>query len=221
MARLETFPEPMRSHLAKLPCPRFETHPWVPGPALVQRRVALISTAGLHRRSDRLFEGMTGEYRVIPRECQANDLIMTHVSTNYDRTGFQQDWNLVFPLDRLKQLAQEGIIESVADYHYSFMGAADPAQMESSARNLAGLLKGDRVDATPSLYLSDPSACGPWARSGITSRQNESRRLKSASYESTRKRCDLPGPFGFPSNWAARWGFPMTPLFSSGCSLQP
>ncbi len=147
MARLETFPEPMRSHLAKLPCPSFETHSWVTGPALSQRRVTLISTAGLHRRADRPFEGMTGEYRVIPKECGANDLVMTHVSTNYDRTGFQQDWNVVFPLDRLKELAAEGVIGSVADYHYSFMGAADPSQMEPSARNLARLLKGDRVDA--------------------------------------------------------------------------
>ncbi len=146
MARLETFPEPMRSHLAKLPCPSFESHPWAPGPALSQRRVALISTAGLHRRGDRPFDGMTGEYRVIPKDCEANDLVMTHVSTNFDRTGFQQDWNVVFPLDRLKELVVEGVIGSVAEYHYSFMGAADPSQMEPSARNLVGLLKEDRVD---------------------------------------------------------------------------
>jgi len=72
---------------------------------------------------------------------------MSHISTNYDRTGFQQDWNLVFPLDRLRELDAEGIIGAVADYHYSFMGAADPAEMEQAARNLAALLKGDDVDA--------------------------------------------------------------------------
>jgi D-proline reductase (dithiol) PrdB len=72
---------------------------------------------------------------------------MTHLSTNFDRTGFQQDWNVVFPLDRLRELAGDGTIGSVADYHYSFMGAADPAEMENAARKLAGFLKGDRVDA--------------------------------------------------------------------------
>jgi D-proline reductase (dithiol) PrdB len=72
---------------------------------------------------------------------------MTHISTNFDRTGFQRDWNVVFPLDRLKELAADGIIGSVAVYHYSFMGATDPAMMEPEAKNLAGLLKGDRVDA--------------------------------------------------------------------------
>lgn len=45
---------------------------------------------------------------------------MSHVSTNFDRTGFQQDWNIVFPLDRLQELAAKGIIGSVAAYHYSF-----------------------------------------------------------------------------------------------------
>ena len=100
MAQLNTMPEPMRSHLADLPCPTFDTRPWVPGLPLSRRRVAIISTAGLHRREDRPFEGMTGDYRVIPDICTAKDLVMTHVSTNFDRTGFVQDWNVVFPLGR-------------------------------------------------------------------------------------------------------------------------
>jgi len=147
MARLDRMPEPMRAHLANLPCPSFNENPWVTGPALERRRVSIISTAGLHRRNDRPFEGMTGDYRVIPGDINAKDLVTTHISTNFDRTGFQRDWNVVFPLDRLKELALEGIIGSVAAYHYSFMGAADPDAMESAARNLAAFLKGDRVDA--------------------------------------------------------------------------
>ena len=147
MARLTTLPEPMHSHLADLPCPTFDTRPWVTGPPLSRRRVAIISTAGLHRREDRPFEGMTGDYRVIPRTCTAKDLVMTHISTNFDRTGFVQDWNVVFPLDRLHELAADHQINSVAEFHYSFMGAADPGAMEQAAGRLAGLLKGDAVDA--------------------------------------------------------------------------
>jgi D-proline reductase (dithiol) PrdB len=146
MAVLAHFPEPMRSLLRDLPCPSFRDRPWVPGPPLLQRRVAIISTAGLQRRGDRPFEGMAGDYRVIPGEIKARDLVMSHVSTNFDRTGFQTDWNVVFPLDRLQELAREGVIGSVAAYHYSFMGATDPLEMETAARNLAFLLKGDRVD---------------------------------------------------------------------------
>jgi D-proline reductase (dithiol) PrdB len=147
MARLDQIPEPLRSHIAALECPTFETQPWVGGPPLNRRRVAIISTAGLHVREDSPYTPLSGEYRVIPAHIAANDLVMSHVSTNFDRTGFQQDWNVVFPLDRLRELADEGNIGSVADFHYSFMGATDPRQMEPMTRDLAGLLKGDQVDA--------------------------------------------------------------------------
>ncbi len=147
MARLFQMTEPMRSHLANLPDPSFETRPWVAGLALSGMRISLISTAGLHRRGDRPFDGMTGDYRVIPGDIPGDDLVMTHLSTNFDRTGFQQDWNVVFPLDRLRELAWEGVIGSVAAYHYSFMGAAEPAEMAPAGESLIGLLKGEDVDA--------------------------------------------------------------------------
>jgi D-proline reductase (dithiol) PrdB len=148
MARLEQLPEPQRSHIAKTKLPSFDTHPWVSGPPLTQRRVAIISTAGLHRRDDRPFSFEPGDhYRIIPGDIAANDLIMSHVSTNFDRSGFQQDWNIAFPLDRLRELVDEGIIGSLADFHYSFMGAVDPPDMEPSARKMAAFLQKDRVNA--------------------------------------------------------------------------
>jgi D-proline reductase (dithiol) PrdB len=42
-------------------------------------------------------------------------------------------------------LAKEGVIASVASFHYSFMGATDPRQMETQAREVAGLLQKDGV----------------------------------------------------------------------------
>ena len=72
---------------------------------------------------------------------------MSHLSINFDRTGFQQDVNVVFPIDRLHELVRDGMIGSAADYHYAFMGAAPIRQLEPRARQLAGLLKRDRVDA--------------------------------------------------------------------------
>jgi D-proline reductase (dithiol) PrdB len=90
---------------------------------------------------------MDGDYRVVLGNVSTNDLVMSHISTNFDRTGFQQDWNVVFPLDRLHELARERMIGSVADFHYSFMGAASPEAMAEPAGNLAQLLHGDKVDA--------------------------------------------------------------------------
>lgn len=154
MARLDQVHPAMRDALLAMPCPTFATQPWVDGPSLARRRVALVSTAGLHRRDDRPFavtEGdnraIAGDYRVIPGDIAANELVMSHVSTNFDRTGFQQDWNVVLPLDRLHELAKDGEIGSVAAFHYSFMGATEPRHMEPAVRALARLLAQDQVNA--------------------------------------------------------------------------
>ena len=148
MARLESFEPAEQKRFNELPCPVFTTRPWVTGPPLNKRRVAIISTAGLHRREDRPFTTEPGDvYRIIPGDVKAEDLVMSHVSVNFDRSGFEQDWNLVFPIDRLKEMVNDRIIESVASYHYSFMGAVDPVNWEKDARKLASLLKNDGVNA--------------------------------------------------------------------------
>ena len=72
---------------------------------------------------------------------------MSHVSVNFDRSGFQEDVNVVFPMERLRELEAERIIGSIADFHYSFMGAASIRAIEPKARELAALLERDRVDA--------------------------------------------------------------------------
>jgi D-proline reductase (dithiol) PrdB len=148
MVRLNDLHEHQRNSLKNLPCPTFESQPWAEGPPLNERRVTIISTAGLHVRDDRPFTLMSSDYyRIIPGDVTADQLVMSHISTNFDRTGFQQDWNTIFPIDRLRELAQEGIIGSVADYHYSFMGANSPHQVEDMVRKLAGIIKQDKVDA--------------------------------------------------------------------------
>ena len=127
----------------------FDSRPWVEGPPLARRRVAIVTTSGLHRRQDRPFAAgaAASEYRVIPGNVRADELVMSHLSINFDRTGFQQDINVVFPIDRLNELAREGMIGAVAGYHYAFMGAAPIRSLEPQARRLAGLLKQDSVDA--------------------------------------------------------------------------
>ena len=117
------------------------------GGPLSERRVAIVSSAGVHLRTDRHFSGSDSGYRAIPNDAAPNDIVMTHTSPNYDRTAFIQDLNTVLPLDRLAELAEDGVIGSVASHHYSFMGATDPRAMEVGARELSGRLKDDAVDA--------------------------------------------------------------------------
>jgi D-proline reductase (dithiol) PrdB len=145
--RLEKLPPEMAKRLAELECPDFQTRPWVEGSALRERRVAIVSSAGLTVRGDRVFRGRDADYRAIPSTTQPNDLLCSHISINFDRNGFQEDWNVVFPLDRLDELAEDGAIGSVAAMHYSFMGATDPVQMVDGAREVAAKLKADHVDA--------------------------------------------------------------------------
>src|SRR5262249_25453751 len=140
-------PPAQAKRLAELECPSFETRPWVTGPALSRRRVAIVSSAGLVVRGEDPFRGRDPDYRVIPSDTKPDELLISHISINFDRTGFQEDWNVVFPLDRLNELAAEGSIGSVATTHYSFMGATDPALMEPHARQLAKHLRNDQVDA--------------------------------------------------------------------------
>lgn len=130
-----------------MPMPEFESTPWVAPPPLRDAKVALVSTAGLHRRDDRKFRGGATDYRLIPSDVDYADLAMSHVSVNFDRSGYQQDVNIAFPLEHLHTLAANGEIGSVAQWHYSFMGATAPEQFAESGAEVGRLLKDDGVSA--------------------------------------------------------------------------
>ena len=147
MVRLTDLPPAQAKRYSELECPSFDTTPWVDGPPLARRRVAIVASAGLVVRGEKPFRGGDGDFRAIPATTRADQLLFSHISINLDRTGFQEDWNVVFPLDRLNELAADGVIGSVAATHYSFMGATDPKLMVGHARTVAGRLKQDRVDA--------------------------------------------------------------------------
>jgi D-proline reductase (dithiol) PrdB len=147
MAHLHDIPPRSRASIERLECPVFDETRFASGPPLNRRRVAVISTAGLHHRDDRRFAGDSTDFRSISQTTSPDDILMSHVSVNFDRTGFQQDIDTVLPMNRLADLAFDGQIGSVATTHYSFMGANDPVRMQPGAAQVAGMLKDDRVDA--------------------------------------------------------------------------
>ena len=147
MVRMNDLSPAQAERYAAIECPAFTTEPWVAGPPLGERRVAIVASAGLVMRGEPPFRGGDGDFRVIPGDVTPDRLLFSHISINLDRSGFQEDWNVVFPLDRLRELAAAGRIGSVAETHYSFMGATDPVQMEPYAREVAARLKSDGVDA--------------------------------------------------------------------------
>ncbi len=147
MVRLAVLPPDFAEALRRIPMPAFEPAPWITPPPLSEARVALVSTAGIHRASDRPFDAGATDYRIIPDDVAAADMQMSHVSVNFDRSGFQQDVNTIFPLELLHELAASGEIGSVARWHYSLMGATDPSEMQQSAEAIGRLLNGDGVTA--------------------------------------------------------------------------
>jgi D-proline reductase (dithiol) PrdB len=90
-------------------------------------RVCLITTGGIHVRTDKLFnmEDPEGDatYRTIPSDARAEDLTITH--NYYDHRDADRDFNILLPLDRLRELASAGHIGGMTQKHYSFMGHID------------------------------------------------------------------------------------------------
>ncbi len=144
MVRLTEMPAVARDAIAGLEIPAVEKRAWTQPVTAGERRVAIVSTAGLSRRDDKPFSWHARDYRVIEKD--ERDLVMTHVAVDYDRTAWQQDLNAILPLDRLDEMARDGEIGSVAGEHYSFMGATDPVKMEPSAREIAGRMRQDGVN---------------------------------------------------------------------------
>ncbi len=148
MVRMETLSPEEQQMLMRLPSPSFDTNPWVTGPPLKERRLAIITTAGLHTRNDRPFQIDPNDfYRVIPGDVQANDLVMSHLAASFDRSGYQRDWNVVFPLDRLREMVEEGTISSLAKFHYSVSAVHTPEEFDGAAREIARFLMKDDVNA--------------------------------------------------------------------------
>jgi D-proline reductase (dithiol) PrdB len=147
LARIEDIPQPTRDNVVALECTSLEARPFVSGPPLSQRRVSIVSSAALFARGDAPFQPGSAEFRELPASLAADEILMSHVSINYDRTGWQRDINTIFPIDRLRELAAEGVIGSVADVNFSVMGSTDPKLMEETADSISARMKRDRIDA--------------------------------------------------------------------------
>jgi D-proline reductase (dithiol) PrdB len=84
--------------------------------------IALITTAGVHLKTQQVFQVEQGDpsVRLIPGGSSQESLMISH--THYDRTDADQDINCVFPLERLQELAEDGVIGGAAPTHYGLMG---------------------------------------------------------------------------------------------------
>jgi len=120
---------------------------------LKKARIAVVTSAGLHTTEQPEFDhsiklGDTS-FREIAGDVDANDLIESHESDSFDHAGVEADRNLVFPLERLREMHAAGEIGDIARRHFSFMGSLiNPRQLiDETAPEVARRLRADGVDA--------------------------------------------------------------------------
>ena len=153
MPRLETLSEINRKSMLAFPCLEPDSIPWSSlRKPLSQARVSLVTSAGLHRRDDQPFigdpKGGDTSYRLIPSSAKAADILQSHVSIGFDHTAIMRDLNVTLPMDRFRELVSTGIVGSLADNYYSFMGALrNPKPLiEVTGPEVADRLKDEGVD---------------------------------------------------------------------------
>ena len=123
---------------------------------LAECTIALVSTAGVARNDDQPFDQERERrdpwwgdpsFRVIPLGTTERDVRLYHL--HIDRRFGEADLDVVLPMRRLTELAEERIVGKPAPRHYSIMGyILDPSLLiEETAPAIAERLRQDRVDA--------------------------------------------------------------------------
>ena len=95
----------LKAMTADIDTPTFDTPAFTTPPPLAEATVAIVTTASLHHPDqDDFAPGDTG-FRVL--DGARRDVRLGHWSPNFDTVGFSYDMNVVFPLDRLDELAAD------------------------------------------------------------------------------------------------------------------
>jgi D-proline reductase (dithiol) PrdB len=120
--------------------------PWTPlARPVAESTVVLVTTSGVHLKSDRPFR-MSGDptFRVIPRSARREDLTITHPA--YVKTDALRDINLVFPIERLRELEAERAIGRLAPEHFGLGLMGSARQLMAQARDVARRISEVGVD---------------------------------------------------------------------------
>ena len=130
---------------------------------LSKSTIAIVTAGGVHLKDQEPFNiadelGDLG-YREIPPDVDSSQLMVTH--HHYDHTDADNDINVVFPIDVLRDLEAEDFIGGIAKKHIGYMGYTMQlkAMYEGTAPEIANEIdKGSRADAVI-LTGGWPSVC--------------------------------------------------------------
>lgn len=127
--------------------------PWTaPAKPLREAKLALVTTAGIHHADQPPFDMQDQQgdpsFRTLNGGTLFDDFLITH--DYYDHSDARKDPNIILPLDRLRELVNEGLLGSLSATHYGFMGHIDGPHIvtlvEKTARDVVKRLKEDQVD---------------------------------------------------------------------------
>ena len=130
-----------------------EAIPWTPPTKpLSDCKLAVVTTSGVHHGAQEPFDMQDSDgdpsFRAIDGTTIGSNYKITH--DYYDHSDAEKDLNIILPLDRLQELQQEGVIGSLSDTHYSFMGHIDGRHIATligkAAQQVVERLKQDQVD---------------------------------------------------------------------------
>lgn len=115
---------------------------------LNEMTVAIATAAGVHHQDDKRFN-LAGDFtfRKILDTMPSKELMVSH--GGYDNGDVNKDINCMFPIDRLHELARDGIIGGSAPVHIGFMGGGGNQEKfkNETGPEIAAILRNEGVDA--------------------------------------------------------------------------
>lgn len=115
-----------------------------------ESRLTFISSAGVQPKGTLPFDVVhpVGDYtfRQVPTTSKPDHLEIHQLK--YPTIGANRDLNVIFPIERLQELAAEGVIGGLTEHFYSFIGYnMDPERLEETlAEDIADAVVSERAD---------------------------------------------------------------------------
>jgi len=118
---------------------------------LSESRLTFVSTAGVQPKDSMPFDTVhpIGDYtfRRVPSDSKPTDLEIHQLK--YPTLGAKRDLNVIFPIERLQELAKEKVIGGLTTNFFSFIGYnLDAERLEQTlAEDIADAVEAEKPDA--------------------------------------------------------------------------
>ena len=135
---------------------------WTPlNKPLSECTVAFITSGGIHLKSQTPFN-TAGDYtfREIPSDTPSDQLMVTH--GGFDNSDINKDVNAMLPIDRLRELRDQGVIGALVPTLFGFMGGGGNVE---KFRNETGPEIARRLKAEGADIVLATGGCGTCHRS--------------------------------------------------------